>query len=118
MHAGSSKLEVVTAVFVDRTTDGDLMELMRRAEQKLSSITGYRVKIVEKNGLTLGQSLVQRDPFVGWPCGRECGVCMWKPIENTKENCNLQNVVYRGICLLCEAQEKARVLQKEEEEEK
>ena len=82
--------------------------MMREAEKKLSSISDYRVKIVEKNGLTFGQALVQRDPFVGWPCGRECRVCVWKPLESTKENCNLQNVVHRGIFFLCDKNEKKR----------
>ena len=82
--SGSNKLEVITAVFVARTTDGELLKLMRAAESKLSEMTGYKIKIVEKNGITLGQSLVQRDPFIGWPCGRECGVCKWKPLENSK----------------------------------
>ena len=48
--SGSTKLEVITAIFVDRTTGGELLKLMREAEKKLSSVTGYRVKVVEKNG--------------------------------------------------------------------
>ena len=58
---------------------------------------------------------MNRDPYVGWPCGRECAVCKWKPRENVKENCNLQNLVYKGICKLCEEEEKLRMEREEEE---
>ena len=82
---------------------------MRAQEAKLSQQTGYRIKIVEKNDVTFSQSLVQRDPYVGWNCKRGCGVCKWKPANNQDLNCNLQNVVYKGICLLCERNEILRL---------
>ena len=50
---GSKKLEVITALFIDRTNDGQLLKSMREAEQRLSSLTKYKIKIVEKNGVTL-----------------------------------------------------------------
>ena len=34
---------------------------------------------------------------------------MFKPQDNGTENCNLQNVIYRGICLLCEEEETERL---------
>ena len=91
LHAGSKgskSLEIVTAMFVDRTSDGVLLKRLREVEDRLSNLTKYRVKIVEKNGLTLSQTLIQRDPYRGWGCCRECGVCMWKPDQNKEENCN------------------------------
>ena len=60
---GSRGLEVLMAIFVDRTTDGLLVKKMREAEGRLSTLTKYKFKVVEKNGITLSQSLVQRDPF-------------------------------------------------------
>ena len=82
---------------------------------RLSTLTKYKVKVVEKNGITLSQSLVQRDPFTGWPCCRECGVCVWKPEQNTEEKCNLQNVVYKGICTTCEEKGDERLAQIKED---
>ena len=73
---GGGRYEVITALFVDRTVDGTLLKKLREAETRLSGLTKYKVKIVEKNGITLSQSLVNRDPFKGWGCCRECGVCM------------------------------------------
>ena len=106
---GGGKQEVVTALFIDRTVDGILVKKLREAESRLANLTNYKVKIVEKNGITLSKSLVNRDPYRGWDCCRECGVCIWKPEENSTENCNLQNIVYRGICLLCEEEETLRL---------
>ena len=114
LQAGTGRqrsLEVIAAVFIDRTTGGQLMKSLRENKLKLSQMTGYKIKIVEKNRITLSQSLVQRDHFVGWPYARECGTCKWKPQENGTANCNLHNVVYEGICVTCEAEEEERIQQ-------
>ena len=65
--------------------------------------------MVEKQGLTLDQLLVSRDPFRGWPCGRSCVICSAKPEHNTQANCNLQNCTYVGICVDCEEEELERL---------
>ena len=106
---------MVTALFVDRTTDGLLVRKLREVEERLSKLTKYIVKIVERNGITLSPTLIQRDPFKGWACCRECGVCMWKPEQNKEENCNLQNVIFKGICTTCEDKEDERLRALQEE---
>ena len=106
---GSRSLEVITALFVDRTPEGKLLQGMREAEKRLSTLTHYIIKIVEKNGVTFSQSLVQRDPFKGWDCCRDCGVCFWKPTQNIEEVCNEINLVYKGICTTCEEKENERL---------
>ena len=64
--------------------------------------TGYRVKIIEKNGMKLENLLVRRDPYSGWDCGRgDCNCCKVKPTSNTKNNCNRMSVLYAARCENC-----------------
>ena len=73
-------------------------------------LTGYKIKLVEKNGISLAQIIVDRDPYKGWPCGREkCVVCRDKPLGNREANCNKQNLTYSAICLQCKEDWDSRI---------
>ena len=39
-----------------------LLDRLRETEYEIAGLTGYRIKIVEKNGLKLEHLLVKRDP--------------------------------------------------------
>ena len=96
------KREVVATLFVDRTHNNLLLDKLKKEEELLTEITGYKVKLVEKNGTKLEQLLVKRDPFEGWDCSRgDCICCIWKPQFNQSLNCNKQNVLYRAECMQC-----------------
>ena len=99
---GVGKLEVISKIFIDRTDDGALAEEIRVAELEMASVTGYRVKVIEKNGCKLENILVRRDRYVGWDCRRsECQCCKVKPARNRKDNCNKQSLVYTARCEVC-----------------
>ena len=97
------KLEIMAPMFVDRSDGGILLERLREVEAEMAGLTGYRIKLVEKNGVKLENLLVKRDPYVGWACGRQdCTCCKAKPRRNQKDNCNKQNVLYVARCDLCQ----------------
>ena len=54
---GRKSHKVISAIFIDGTVYGSLLKQMRSQEANLSTLTGYKVKVVEKNGVTLGQAL-------------------------------------------------------------
>ena len=73
--------------------------MLRAEEQKLTEITGYRIKVVERSGDQIRRILCKKDPFEGAPCGREtCMVC--KP--EGKGNCRRRNITYQTTCDNCE----------------
>ena len=84
---------------VPNTTNGELMRKLIGMEVKLSRISGYNVKLVERSGTQLAR-LFQRvftPPTCHW---LECPVCLES--DGTKPTkCRLSNIVYEGRCLTC-----------------
>ena len=96
--------QVVATLFVDRTHNSVIVDRLRREEELLGKITGYKVKLIEKIGVKLEHMLVKRDPFEGWSCNWEdCICCKYKPQFNGNLNCNKQNVLYRAEWPACES---------------
>ena len=58
----NKRIEVISTLFVDRTQNNVLLDRLRETEYEIAGLTGYRIKIVEKNGLKLEHLLVKRDP--------------------------------------------------------
>ena len=58
--------EVVASIFVEGTNNGELHSRLQKAEEELKKITGYKIKIIKKNGIKLEQLLVKTDPFEVW----------------------------------------------------
>ena len=72
--------------------------MLRAEEQKLTEITGYKIKIVERSGDQIRRILCKQNPFEGAPCGRDyCMVC--KP--GGKGDCRVRNVTYQTTCDIC-----------------
>ena len=91
--------KVKSVLFVPRSTGSKLCKMLRAEEQKLTEITGYRIKVVERSGDQIRRILCKKDPFEGAPCGREtCMVC--KP--EGKGNCRRRNITYQTTCDNCE----------------
>ena len=60
-----------TVLFVEQTRRGVLAAKLREKEKLLYSITGWKLKVVEKSGTTLRQLLVKSNPWSGPKCGRK-----------------------------------------------
>ena len=69
----------------------------REAEKQLSLITGFRVKIVERNGTAVKQ-LLQNDPWAEAKCERpDCYPCG----TGDKHSCFTRNILYSHQCTDC-----------------
>ena len=66
----------------------------------MSLLTGWKYKVVERNGSLLKHQLVVQDPWALAKCGRkDCAPCYrggGDPI-----NCSIRNVVYESYCVDC-----------------
>ena len=60
-----------SVLFVEQTRRGVLAAKLREKEKQLCSITGWKLKVVEKSGTTLRQLLVKSNPWSGPKCGRK-----------------------------------------------
>ena len=97
----AKELEPVTVMFIPRTPGGELLTRLRKAEEELSTVTGDRVKLVEKSGKMLKRSVVVTDPTAGSNCGREkCLVCH-QGDEKDAGRCKKRNVTYQTTCHRC-----------------
>ena len=77
---------------------------MREAVEKLGSMTGYRVKLVEKAGDKLEELLTKFNPLQGMDCGRQgCLLCenKLKTEKNKSQDCHTRNLVYETWCITC-----------------
>jgi hypothetical protein len=71
--------EVKAVMFVPYTAGSKLAKQLREAEEKLGSLTGYRLKMVEKAGDKLENLLTKSNPWQGQDCGRQkCLLCHTK----------------------------------------
>ena len=98
-------------MFVPFTAGSKLVKNLREAEEKLGSMTGYRMKLVEKAGDKLEDLLTKSNPWQGIDCGRNgCLLCETKQKtgKNTSQDCHTRNLVYETWCMSC--------LQKDERE--
>ena len=109
--AGKIAPDVKAVMFVPFTAGSKLAKSLRDAEEKLGSITGYRLKIVEKAGDKLVDLLTKSNPWQGMDCGRDaCLLCKTKlkTERNLTQDCHTRNLVYETCCMTC--------LKKDEEE--
>ena len=84
-----------TVMFIPKTHNGRLMEMIQNAEDKLT--VGWRTKIVEKPGIPLYKKFNKSFTMVsGCARGQMCKVC-----DNLGTKCTQKGVVYKAVCLDC-----------------
>ena len=77
--AGKMEVDFKAVMFIPFTTVGKLAKSLREAEEKLGSLSGYRLKIVEKAGDKLEDLLTKSNPWQGLDYGhRGCLLCTTK----------------------------------------
>ena len=80
---------------------------MSETLRRLEPILGFKLKVVENAGTSLGQMLSNKNPWAGSKCGRpDCFPC--KQQTEHVENCGIQNVVYESRCNVCNLEEKGK----------
>jgi hypothetical protein len=94
-------IKTTTVMFVDNTVGGELAKRLRGEEDKLSVLTGFRVKIVESGGTQLKQMLSCVNPWSGVQCNRtDCQTCQQG--DEVVQDCFRRNILYESTCMTCE----------------
>ena len=92
-------IRTTTVLFVEQTPGGELARRLRQLEQRLSEVTGWRVKIVERGGTTIKQVLPNTNPWAGAVCGKsDCVPCR---SNNPVRDCSKRGILYQNKCLTC-----------------
>jgi hypothetical protein len=87
-------------MFVPTTRRGLLTTMLKEQEDKLSNMTGFRVKYQEAGGVQMGK-LFSTDLARDQPCGRDqCWPCLTKK-EGESKKCRDRSVLYVTSCSLC-----------------
>ena len=74
--SGQKQQQIKAVFFVPNTEGSRLARELRKQEETLESLTGYKIKIVERGGNKLEQLLHQSNPWSGSPCERKtCLMC-------------------------------------------
>ena len=92
-------IKACTVLFVDQTPKGALAAVLRKKENELARITGWKAKVVEKSGTSLQQLLVKSNPWEGGHCGRQGCVPCGTKADNSK--CFKRNILYETSCNIC-----------------
>ena len=103
MQKGKEK-KVKAVMFVPYTPGSELAKRLRKAEEMIQDMTGYRLKIVERAGLKLQDALTKADPWQGMNCDRDgCLLCLTKTRtgKNTTQDCTRRSLVYKTWCITC-----------------
>ena len=94
------ELRTSTVLFVEFSQGGSLQKCMREVLDRLTSMLGFKVRVTERGGTTLGSLLSNKNLWAGTECGRvECQTC--KQDGEKKEPCSTRNVVYESECGVC-----------------
>ena len=94
------ELRTSTVLFVEFSQGGSLQKCMRGVLDRLTGMLGFKVRVTERGGTTLGSLLSNKNLWAGNPCGRrECRTCMQE--GEKKEPCTKRNVVYESECGVC-----------------
>ena len=94
----------ITVLFVDQTPGGELAKKLQKIEDRLSLITGYRVRVTETAGSQLCRILPNTNPWKGLDCMRaDCYPCSQG--GEKLQDCKKRNIVYESSCLECNPEE-------------
>ena len=83
------------------TPNSELAKELRQVEEVMETMSGMRLKIVEKAGIQLKRILVKTNPWAGWDCQREeCLVCQTREETGVGKGkpCYKRNVLYETWC--------------------
>ena len=102
-HVQSHKPESV--LFVPFTPGGELRKELQQIDRKVTSTKNGQIRVVERLGNTLIQSLGNQAPWRGESCGRsECWPCRSKP-----GSCRKHNINYSITCMTCHEEGKKQI---------
>ena len=89
---------VKAVLFAPYTRNSALAMKLREAEERLATLTGYKLKVVERAGTKLEDILTKSNPWQGIDCGRKlCLLCETKEKtgKNKGQDCHKRSCVYK-----------------------
>ena len=111
-----NKIKTSTVMFVPSSKGGTLIRIMQENEDKLASITNFRVKYQEAGGVKLG-NLFSTNLAKGKHCERrECYSC--EVGGDKRPNCKQQSVLYESVCQECKSSDDSSIPQANRKEPK
>ena len=102
LKAGKPKQDrkAATVVFVPSTRGSVLIQSLKDEEEKMSEITGFKIKYQEAGGTAL-TNFFDKNLGRGLHCGRSgCPPCDGS-VPERRENCRSKNIVYESKCKIC-----------------
>ena len=91
-------------IFVPYTPNSELAKELRKVEDVMETLSGMRMKVVEKARIQLKRILVKTNPWAGTDCQRDaCLICQTREETGVGKGkpCHKRNVIYQTLCELC-----------------
>ena len=96
----TAALKTRTVLFVEQTRECRLAKDLREVLARLKNILGFMVKVVERCGASLKNSLHKTNPWAGSHCSRvDCVTC--NQVGEEMPACTSRSLVYENICVDC-----------------
>jgi hypothetical protein len=96
----TADIPLLTVLFIEQTPGRELARRLQKVEERIASITGYRVRIAETSGSQLRRLLPNTNPWAGTECGRgQCYTCSQG--SEVLEDCRRRNILYESYCTIC-----------------
>jgi hypothetical protein len=111
----SKDKKIKSVMFVPYTKHSELATRLRESEESMATMTGYKLKIVERGGTKLVDMLHKANPWAGQDCGRKrCLLCSTKKDEDKKnsQDCKKRSCVYKTYCMACQQRQDKMVEEK------
>ena len=96
MPDGGKTIKTRSTLFIVGSRHGNLARKLREIMERMKKIVNFNVKIVERTGQKLRNSLSNNDPWKGAECGRsECTTC--KQADELKLDCRKRSLIYENV---------------------
>ena len=95
------ELPVKTVLFVEQSPMGELAKKLKDTLRGMEQTLGFRVKVVERTGRSMGSKFPLNSLWKGAKCGRgDCTTCE-QGGEEELPDCSKVNLVYENLCTVC-----------------
>ena len=103
-------------IFLQHTEHSKLAHNIREKLRVLESVGSFKIKIVERTGSTLVDTLHKSNAWADQDCLREdCRICTSTIKGVKKGSCRRRNVTYETFCITCQKQEQEKLLKEVQE---
>ena len=97
-------------IFLQHTEHSKLAHNIREKLKVLESVGTFKIKIVERTGSTLVDTLHKSNAWADQDCLREdCRICTSTIKGVKKGSCRRRNVTYETFCITCQKQEQEKL---------